>query len=704
MRYIILILLIACTSVVWAQTTNISGVINTYTKMTGINGDTIKVTSASGFSAGDKVLIIQMQGATINESNSNQFGNVASLKNAGKYEYTRICEVVNNRLIVTGINRKYSVNGSTQIIRVPEYANAVVTSALQAEPWDGETGGVIAFECSGTLTLNSDIDAMGMGFRGGETTLSTYNCQFFFNVNQYFYNISTGEGAKKGEGIAKYISGKTGGRGPQANGGGGSNDHNAGGGGGSNAAAGGDGGQRIAPTAFSCSGPNPGLGGNTLSYSNNANRIYLGGGGGAGHENNPNTGTAGSNGGGIVMIKANIIVGNGATINASADQVVGNSADGAGGGGAGGTVLLEVDSYSGTLNMNIAGADGGDVANVGNNCNGPGGGGSGGVIWVIQASLPANINVTNDGGLAGTTLATGQSNCNVGSTNSASNGSNGITRTNLELQQTNCNESIPFQSVNDTICGEDSLFLAGAWQTMSGIYIDTISLGCCDSVVETTLTVLPEKTGIYTDTICEGDSVIVNGTVYSNETSNAKEVFTNIGPYGCDSTVIVNIALRSVQASYSVLDTSNEFRVLIADQDSAQYQWILCPEATPIDGETAHTYQVFETQNIALVVTKNGCSDTSDCQLLEVLGVQTIEPKHNLSLYPNPSGGRVTIVSENSIIDHLEVYDVDGKMLDQLAINSSQLDFELPNYPGVYIVRVYSGTDVINLRAIKLQL
>ena len=84
MRYIILILLIACTSVVWAQTTNISGVINTYTKMTGINRDTIKVTSASGFSAGDKVLIIQMQGATINESNSNQFGNVASLKNAGK--------------------------------------------------------------------------------------------------------------------------------------------------------------------------------------------------------------------------------------------------------------------------------------------------------------------------------------------------------------------------------------------------------------------------------------------------------------------------------------------------------------------------------------------------------------------------------------------------------------------------------------------
>jgi len=125
----------------FCQTANISGVINAYTTYSGHSNDTVNVGSTSGFSAGDKVLIIQMQGATINQSNGSSFGTVTNLNNAGNYEYTSICEVLSNQIVVTGVERSYTTSGKVQVIRVPEYVNAVVTGSLSATPWNGKRGG-----------------------------------------------------------------------------------------------------------------------------------------------------------------------------------------------------------------------------------------------------------------------------------------------------------------------------------------------------------------------------------------------------------------------------------------------------------------------------------------------------------------------------------------------------------------------------------
>lgn len=286
-----------------AQTVSISGVINNYTSVTSIADDTLDVASSAGFSYGDKVLIIQMQGAAINQSNSSSFGSISNLNHAGNYEFSTICAVEGNRIVVAGIDRGFTPSAKLQLVRVPQYVNAVITSTLTATPWNGTTGGILAFECLGTLTMNSNIDVTGLGFRGGTTSTSAYSCAWFSPASDYYYNIATGKGAEKGEGIALYLSGKTAGRGAQANGGGGSNDHNGGGGGGANVGAGGNGGQRIPPSTFSCSCTSPGVGGYSLVYSNQQKHVFLGGGGGAGHENNANTATAGGNGGGIVIIK-----------------------------------------------------------------------------------------------------------------------------------------------------------------------------------------------------------------------------------------------------------------------------------------------------------------------------------------------------------------------------------------------------------------
>ena len=52
---------------------------------------------------------------------------------------------------------------------MPEYTTVSVnpSSSLVAVPWNGATGGVVAFLATGTVTLSGSINANGAGFRGG---------------------------------------------------------------------------------------------------------------------------------------------------------------------------------------------------------------------------------------------------------------------------------------------------------------------------------------------------------------------------------------------------------------------------------------------------------------------------------------------------------------------------------------------------------
>lgn len=428
----------------------ISGVINSYHKATAIiNNGTynsysysgITLESIAGLSTGDRVLIIQMKGATIDQNqSSSSFGNISSIGEAGKYEFSSICGFLNNTIVLSNhLLNTYEVS-RVQVVRVPVYENVTVVGTLTATPWSVSTGlgGVLAFEVNGTLTLNSNINANGVGFTGGLLVQFGSNC---FTSSSYRYAINSGtlnnwtNGAYKGEGINFTNTDYEGGKGKQANGGGGGNNHNAGGGGGSNYGGGGRGGLR---SDGSCNGDHYGTGGlalNTYGYSLGTNKVFLGGGGGSGHENNPE-GTPGGNGGGIIYIKSNQIVGNSYTISANGSQGVNPSlnpsnaskGDGAGGGGAGGTVLLNVATYTGSVTIEARGANGNN-SGFQAQCPGPGGGGGGGVIWYAGAA-PASTNVS--GGSAGTITST--SPCN-GGTNGATAGSAGVVQSGFVAPQ-----------------------------------------------------------------------------------------------------------------------------------------------------------------------------------------------------------------------------------------------------------------------------
>ncbi len=360
---------------------------------------------------GDLLLVVQMQGATMDDTNTPTYGAVRSLGGAGLYEMVTVGSVAGDEVTLAagcGLLNSYSAAGATQVVWVPQYATLTVLAGgtITCPPWNGQVGGVIALQAN-TIDLEGSIDASKLGFRGGQLIDQTAEPP---TVTFQYCSTDPDTGGEKGESVVGFETGydPIGGRyslGAPANGGGGGAAHNGGGGGGANGGAvAGWNGAGVMPSggtpagpwseawaldesAIAAGGPTTSSGGGRGGYSFSLNarnplttapgditwggdlrnyrgglggrplsgdpttRLFAGGGGGAGSENNGNGGPGG-NGGGIVVVLANSIVGNG-KLTADGDvggPTTGVGRDGAGGGGAGGSIAV----FAASMNPGIA--------------------------------------------------------------------------------------------------------------------------------------------------------------------------------------------------------------------------------------------------------------------------------------------------------------------------------------------------------------
>ncbi len=435
-------------------------VVNTYFPGTSVNGANTQITvggapagyGATSIAAGDLVLVIQMQGASINSTNADTYGDnqagdpgqgvLTAGLTAGQYEYRVVQSVAGFSLagggainFATALTNTYTNADATtasgqvrfQVIRIPQYRNLTLnTPTLTVPAWNGRVGGVIALDVAQDLAFGGNtINAAGAGFRGGAGRVLAGGAGA---STDYRTSNAITTNASKGEGIVgtpRYVNnggvlldtqpsllplavpngypngdygrgapGNAGGGGTDGNPG--ANDENTGGGGGSNVGFGGKGGN-----AWQSSRTTGGFGG-ALFTPAAPSRLVLGGGGGAGTTNNGTFAAAGfassgAAGGGIVIIRAATVSGSG-TINANgaaASSNIGN--DGSGGGGAGGSVVVSTTSSLGNLTITVQGGQGG--SNTGNSDpagtnagtqSGPHGPGGGGSGGVVYVTSSVN--------------------------------------------------------------------------------------------------------------------------------------------------------------------------------------------------------------------------------------------------------------------------------------------------------------------------
>lgn len=392
-----------------AQTQTILGIVNDYAKVLTFDrcANTISVDTITGFNVGDRVMVIQMKGVTVDTSSGPGYGMITDLGGAGHVEINTIGKI-DGRTITFLYNMAgtYDPDGHTQIVRIARYKNAYVpTNFLTARIWDGNKGGILAVEVSDTLTVSGHLQVSGLGFRGGDASDSADGCGF----SGYAAPRKSGKGGMKGEGIyGNSDSLAVTGRGALATGGGGGNLGNGGGAGGGNIGAGGAGGN----LSSACGGaPLGGLGGWSIAQKDSTARVFMGGGGGGGHQND-HEGTPGLRGGGIIYLKAHVYRG-GYSLYATGEEssrVAGR--DGGGGAGAGGSIIVAVDTFLNQVEVDVSGGAGRDVSSSQPACFGPGGGGGGGAVF-IRGGRPTQLKIKTDGGIAGK-IRQGDASCQNG--------------------------------------------------------------------------------------------------------------------------------------------------------------------------------------------------------------------------------------------------------------------------------------------------
>jgi len=232
---------------------------------------------------------------------------------------------------------------------------------------------------------------------------------------------------------------------------------------------------------------------------------------------------------------------------------------------------------------------------------------------------------------------------------------------------------------------------------ISGSHFDTLtnSVGC-DSVLFILLQINSDKTSNLTETACvsyTSPSGIYQWTTSGNYTD------TLIASNGCDSIISIALTVLDVNTGVNVFEGT-----LNANASGATYQWINCSDNQPINGETEQSYKPTQTGNYAVVVTQNGCSDTSDCMNVTVVGIEQRISDWEVTLYPNPTSGSFTIdLGDGEELVSVRVINSEGKVVKTMdGAFASKIQLDLEQAAGLYTVYVYAEDQYRAFRVMKV--
>lgn len=155
--------------------------------------------------------------------------------------------------------------------------------------------------------------------------------------------------------------------------------------------------------------------------------------------------------------------------------------------------------------------------------------------------------------------------------------------------------------------------------------------------------------------ICPGGTYSFNG-----QTLTGPGVYTASIPTGglCDSTVVLTLTETTVNVG--VVQSGN---ILIAQAGGAAFQWIRCETGLPISGASNQYYTAFAVGEYAVVVTQNGCSDTSACYNVTTIGMEELVLP-TLRVWPQPATDRLNVeVSTPLQQADLRITDMTGRVV-----------------------------------------
>lgn len=168
---------------------------------------------------------------------------------------------------------------------------------------------------------------------------------------------------------------------------------------------------------------------------------------------------------------------------------------------------------------------------------------------------------------------------------------------------------------------------------------------------------------------------------------------------GCDSTITINLTVNTVDVS-----VSQNGIILTANATAEFYQWLDCNNGNSIiNGETSQSFTATQNGSYAVIVTQNGCTDTSACYSVTTVGILENSFNNDIRVFPNPTSGILKIDLGETFSELIvSIIDVNGKLIKQLTFkNTNFFELNLDVQSGIYLLTINSGNKKATIRLIK---
>jgi hypothetical protein len=191
-------------------------------------------------------------------------------------------------------------------------------------------------------------------------------------------------------------------------------------------------------------------------------------------------------------------------------------------------------------------------------------------------------------------------------------------------------------SISASAC-ETYISPSGKKMTVSGNYTDTIPNATgCDSIISIELKIGKNSKSTIYPVSCvsfvspDGMQIWTSSGIYSNTIPSAT---------GCDSVITIKLTVRKVVVTARLID-----KQILADATSGTFRWFnFSGQYNVIEGAVGRLYTPSYSGEYAVEVTQNGCVDTSALFLVIVSGSELNTLDSRVSIYPNPSSGKIMI-------------------------------------------------------------
>lgn len=269
--------------------------------------------------------------------------------------------------------------------------------------------------------------------------------------------------------------------------------------------------------------------------------------------------------------------------------------------------------------------------------------------------------------------------------------------------------------------------------TLTNTEVTILSSGYCNSVQQTIYIQVnqPQSADIY-HTICEGDFININGINYSHAGNFSQQL---VGTNGCDSTLNIHVTqinnvleihdttcfgipylwhgsqytfsgtYEYIFGNQNMCDSTHILHLLVKPQIETQvvqqdasltalgvaesYTWINCMNNNPV-GNTS-SFHATSVGNYAVILSVSGCQDTSQCFLVDDLGLGSNNLESGISIYPNPFSEKIYLQINSPLDCVMEIMDLTGRMINRQIITNVLTEIDLSNQAnGSYFIHIHN--------------